>query len=189
MVSHDRTPLRGLRYITGVLLMVNVLDIVVDHDPLDYENKKGANIKKIKSNEGGWVNDPNDRGGETNFGVSTKLLNSLHSQGRWLGYKTVNDIPNDSAATAIFEKEFFRNNEINYGTNDITLKMNDISVNVGGGNGTLIMQRAINTLHPQPVIKEDGGMGDNTRKAYGDALAFFGQDALMKSLINQQKKC
>ena len=48
MVSHDRTPLRGLRYITGVLLMVNVLDIVVDHDPLDYENKKGANIKKIK---------------------------------------------------------------------------------------------------------------------------------------------
>ena len=168
--------------------MADIIDLVIGHDKMAYERAKADNVMSIKGYEGGHNNDPNDLGGETNFGVSTKFLDQLHNQGRWLQYKGVNDIPNDDAAIKIFEKEFFKNNRTNYGTNMVSLKMNDVAVNVGGPNATKIMQRALNNLYGKDILKVDGktGKNSNTAKLYKDALVEFGQDDLMHKIVYEQ---
>ena len=179
-------PLWGFVTIIGVILMADIIDLVIGHDRIAFEKAKADNINQIKIHEGGHSNDPNDLGGETNFGVSTEFLDQLHNQGKWLQYKNVNDIPNSDAAIKIFEKEFFKNNRTNYGVNKITLKMNDIAVNLGGPNATLVMQKALNNLYGKPLLAEDGKMGKKTRKLYQDALVEFGQDDLMHKIVHEQ---
>ena len=177
--------------IIGVLLMADIIDLVIGRDKMAYERAKADNILVIKKHEGGHNNDLNDLGGETNFGVSTKFLDQLHNQGRWLQYKSVNDIPTDDAATKIFEKEFFKYNRVNYGANMVSLKMNDIAVHTGGLNATKIMQRALNNLYGKDILTIDGQIAKKrkdsaTLNLYEDALVEFGQDDLMHKIVYEQ---
>jgi lysozyme family protein len=185
VLKHERTPLAGLCYASGIIIgltMLGILELVTKNDPLAYESGKAGAINKIREHEGGWSNEPNDAGGKTNFGVSTLFLNELHAAGRWLQYNTVSDIPNEDAATKIFEKEFFIPNEVNYGKNVATLKMHDIAVNLGGKNATMVMQRTLNDLYQESIIDDDGRMGDNTRGLFKEAFADFGPEAIAERL-------
>jgi lysozyme family protein len=186
-------PLWGFVIIVGVLLMSDIIDLVVNDDKLSFEIAKANNINQIKIHEGsykdsGYVNDPDDLGGETKFGVSTKFLNKLHENGSWLQYSSVNDIPHADAATEIFEKEFFANNRTNYGRTLVTLKMDDIAVNVGGREATRIMQRALNSLYEGDSLMVDGktGPNSNTSRLFKIAFEEHGETRVLHALANEQ---
>ena len=100
--------------------------------------------------EGGYVNDPLDRGGETKFGISKKAYPEL-------------DIANLSLedARAIYKRDYWdklRLDELQHP--EIAEKIFDMAVNMGCAAAVLILQRALNFLGAG--LTADGVMGPMT---------------------------
>jgi lysozyme family protein len=111
--------------------------------------------------EGGYSNDPNDEGGETNFGISRR------------SYPTGVDIKNLTVeqAKAIYRRDFWDRYQLSAITNPpLAIKILDILVNMGGDkpvagrkSGATVIQEALcNTGHPVAV---DGQFGTATLAA------------------------
>lgn len=131
-----------------------------------------------KKFEGGYVNDPTDRGGETFRGISRK------SWPCWDGWEMVDDIKekfgNNPAAIDGF---FFHNFEMdclvedfyfeNFWTpvadfglpNLLTAKLFDTSVNLGKKGGVKVLQKTLNQLDPTSQLDVDGKYGPKTSQA------------------------
>ena len=122
-------------------------------------------IGKTLRVEGGYVNDPVDPGGETNFGISKRQ------------YPTV-DIKNLTLAKAIeiYERDYW--NKLKLGalhSQRIAWKVFDIEVNTGQGDRML--QQALG-------VTVDGMIGDKTIAAANGADV----ERLMDKLIELQAK-
>ena len=113
------------------------------------ERFKEAVIKTLK-HEGGYVNDPKDPGGETNFGISKRAYPDL-------------DIENltREAAEEIYFRDYWQKNHC-AGINDrkIAEKVFDLAVNMGPRRANRLLQIAINYTG-EPVCV-DGVIGPET---------------------------
>tara|TARA_Y100000401_G_scaffold48526_1_gene37702 strand:+ start:1350 stop:1922 length:573 start_codon:yes stop_codon:yes gene_type:complete len=147
-----------------------------------YEIKRQNFLNDVIKHEGGYVNNVNDRGGETNFGISKRQYPNL-------------DIKNLSPmyAMKIYDNDFLKNAESNYGQNPVAFKMADVQINTG--KSTLIMQQALNSLSKEfnlpntgPMLKEDNLMGNQTKNLYNKIKNAVGQDKVMNKIIMMQKK-
>lgn len=108
-------------------------------------------IEVILKNEGGYVNDPNDLGGETNFGISKR------------SYPNV-DIKNltREQAMEIYYRDWWA--KYKYGEIEdleVAIKVFDLSVNMGPGIAHKLLQRAVNWVSGSGLI-EDGVLGPLT---------------------------
>jgi lysozyme family protein len=146
-------------------------------------------ITVILRHEGGWVNNPRDRGGETNFGISMRMIRHEGITPEML------DLPNldpDSLkglrvgrAALIYNKLFWT--RFGYGRiadQQVATKIFDCSVNMGPGRAHILAQQAAIGLG-QTHIMVDGIMGPLTvaainacfatayLQAYGEAMADF----------------
>ena len=167
---------------------MNMMSQVMDPGNLAYENARTNALDHIIDAEGGYVNKAADRGGETKHGVTANTLNELKGKHKYyLQFDTVKDMTKEGAKN-VYADEHLTFHETNYGENRIALKMTEISVNTGGGKATKIMQRALNDLWQDFIIEEDGKMGDGTRGLYQETLNTFSEDAIIESLVTQQKK-
>ena len=104
-------------------------------------------VEIIFRHEGGYVNDPNDPGGETKFGISKRSYPGL-------------DIKNLSKEKAkeIYWNDFYQKMKIGHiADEDISLQMFDFGVNAGG-NAVKTMQNILN-------LKPDGVIGNDTLNA------------------------
>jgi lysozyme family protein len=127
--------------------------------------------------EGGYVNDPVDRGGETCRGVARKFHES------WPGWMLVDRIKtdhpqdfvrriNDSPEIAELAKQFFRKQFWNPIRGDelpnqhLANKVFDTAVNQGVGSSVRYLQEALNMLNRNqqnyPDIAVDGKLGAET---------------------------
>ena len=107
-------------------------------------------ITIVLKHEGGYVNNPKDPGGETNFGISKR------------SYPQV-DIKNltPEQASEIYKRDWWDKYRFNKIYNDdIASKLFDLSVNVGNRQAVTIVQRALKAIGR--VINEDGIIGKNT---------------------------
>ncbi len=136
-----------------------------------FENR----IKQVINTEGGFVNDPTDKGGATNKGIAWRTWKANAKS--VLGVEpTLDNLKNltDAQAKEIYRYKFWdaiSADQINDG--DVRYLLFDFYVNSGGGyikhngkihNGAItILQRVLNTLGNHLII--DGGMGLNTLKA------------------------
>jgi lysozyme family protein len=100
-------------------------------------------IKVVLEHEGGYVNDPHDRGGETNFGIAKRF------------YPTV-DIKNltEEQAKKIYHQVPPHLRHIYF----------DMCVNFGRRGAVKVLQRAANAKN-RNKIEVDGGIGPATLKA------------------------
>lgn len=130
-------------------------------------------IPVILMHEGGWVSNPADPGGETNFGVSTMMIKRLQQDegltnaqiAQLLGvFEDILYTPgymktmHVEAAKAIYRKYFW--DQPGYGrlTNDtVATKIMDVGVNCGTGRANKMAQRAANKLGQK--LGEDGKLG------------------------------
>ena len=104
-------------------------------------------IDRILVNEGGYVNDPNDRGGETNFGISKRSYPNVDIKNL-----TVNQ------AKEIYKKDYWdkvKGDDIT--SEHIAYELFDTAVNMGARTASKIAQ-AVCASHP------DGFIGVNTLK-------------------------
>jgi len=105
-------------------------------------------------NEGGYVNNPKDPGGETKYGISKRSYPTL-------------DIANLTIeqATAIYYRDFwspYPYDQINYV--QLACKIFDTCVNLGQSRGIKLLQRCL-AVNGAPGIIVDGGFGPGTLAA------------------------
>ncbi len=115
-------------------------------------------IKVILAHEGGYVNDPNDLGGETNFGISKR------------SYPNV-DIKNltREQAVEIYHRDWW--DRYKYGRIedlDVATKVFDLSVNMGPVPAHKLLQEAVNFTETESLAV-DGIIGPMTLSAVNQA--------------------
>lgn len=103
--------------------------------------------------EGGYVNDPIDRGGETKYGISRAAYPTLDIAG----------LTRDMAK-AIYRRDFWDRAHTDDIPDNLRLIYFDMTVNHGIDGAVRILQRACNTL-PDMHVKEDGDLGPRTLDA------------------------
>lgn len=126
--------------------------------------------------EGGYVNDPLDNGGETNYGitVSTARANGYNGPMRDLPLQTAKDI---------YRNEYLVKPGFSTFPSPIAAELFDTGVNMGPATATKFLQRAVNALQGSGLAV-DGKMGPATRNAVAVYLASRSnaQDILVKAL-------
>ena len=111
-------------------------------------------IEVVLEHEGGYVNDPDDPGGETNFGVAKRSHPDV-------------DIANltKDGAKEIYKEIYWDKNKVEKVPEQLRHIYFDMCVNQGRGRAVKIMQRTANAKGAG--LKVDGGMGPMTIAAMG----------------------
>ena len=106
-------------------------------------------IEVVLHHEGGYVNDPKDPGGETNFGIAKRSHPDV-------------DIKNltKDGAKEIYKEVYWNKNKVEDLPEDLRHIYFDMCVNQGKGRAVKILQRAANAKGAQLVV--DGGLGPKT---------------------------
>lgn len=115
-------------------------------------------VNQILSHEGGFVNDPDDRGGATNFGVTLKTYSE------WLGRPaSVAEVRAMKVETAkeIYLSRYYYTPRINGFPEEVQPQIFDCSINHGPRRAVKFVQTVCNLAGFGPVAV-DGVNGPNT---------------------------
>ncbi|KDR25971.1 glycoside hydrolase family 108 protein [Caballeronia zhejiangensis] len=122
-------------------------------------------IEQVLKTEAGYVNDPADRGGETNFGITAAVARAFGYQGAMRDMKR-------SDAIAIYRQRYWTQpkfDQINAIDARLAFILFDTGVNMGQATGVKYLQRSLNVLNNEgalyPDITADGGIGAMTLSA------------------------
>ena len=110
-------------------------------------------ITKVIGREGGYVNDPDDPGGETKYGISKKAYPKIDIKNL-----TLDD------AVEIYKDEYWLPAKVEWLPDKLQGQYFDMVVNQGISKSVKILQRACNGKN-KDKIEVDGKIGPNTIKA------------------------
>lgn len=146
-------------------------------------------IDKVIGREGGYSNNPADKGGETMWGITAATA-------RAFGYSGPMAQMTRDTAIAIYRARYWtqpRFDQVQTLDGDIAEKLLDIGVNMGPSTGVKFLQRALNVLNQQgrafPDISVDGGIGAMTlaaMKSFIDQRGNDGRRVLLGMIASQQ---
>lgn len=123
------------------------------HDKIDLM------LEQVLKSEGGYVNNPKDKGGETKYGITAAVA-------RANGYKgSMKSLPKQTAVD-IYKRQYWTDacNKIN--SDKVAFIVLDMNINHGIKNSNKILQKALNSLGARLVV--DGIAGSKTIKATND---------------------
>ncbi|WP_457647382.1 holin-associated N-acetylmuramidase [Profundibacter sp.] len=132
--------------------------------------------KEIVAREGGFVNDPDDPGGATKYGVTIGTLRRLGLDKTNDGRVTVADVRalTRTDAEKIFIKHYYRRPRIDRLPEPLRATVFDMYVNAGS-NAVKILQRLLRKMGHD--ISVDGAIGPETiaaaKAAYAEADAYL----------------
>lgn len=104
-------------------------------------------IERILSHEGGYVNHPNDPGGETKWGISKRQFPSVNIAGL-----------TREQAIALYKRHYWEEVEALQLPKVLRFQVLDSSINHGLGNAISFLQRAVG-------VADDGDYGPVTKQA------------------------
>jgi lysozyme family protein len=146
-------------------------------------------VDELLGREGGYVNDPHDAGGETNFGITLAVARA-HGYGG-----AMRDLPRSTAAD-IYKRIYWTRpgfDRVAMIAPDIAAELFDTGVNMGPAVAATFLQRALTLLNrggkDYPDIVPDGRIGDQTisaLKAFRAARGLQGMHVLLEALNVQQ---
>lgn len=134
----------------------------------------------IVAREGGYVNDPDDPGGPTKYGVTIHTMRRLGLDLDRNGVINSNDVKllTVSQAVKIFVEQYFRKTGIWRLPEDLQATVFDMNVNAGG-NSIKILQRLVNHIDlSTPAIAADGALGPKTAAKVQRAYDRMGSDLI-----------
>ena len=113
-------------------------------------------LTKLFGIEGGYVNDPDDPGGETKYGICKRSYPHVNIKALTI-----------EQASEIYHKDFWGTLRLDQIQNQtIAEELLDTAVNCGVGTSARIAQEAVNlTNYPDPDIEIDGKVGPATLAA------------------------
>ena len=119
-------------------------------------------IQVVLVNEGGYTNDPNDAGGETNYGITWYDLNRAVNKGIVPHGTTISGLLKHQAV-CIYKNEYWDVLNLDrLETQSIANKVLDTCVNIGNAWGIVCLQRAIRATFDSAFVQDDGILGDKT---------------------------
>lgn len=124
-------------------------------------------INEVIKKEGGFVNDPLDRGGATNFGITAKTFE--HFVGFLPTSQQMASITKEFAAV-IYEQEYYIKSKINDLPIGIREHVFDICVNSGQKIAYKILQKAINIELKDNKLVVDGIFGKLSKSSLESLL-------------------
>lgn len=139
--------------------------------------------------EGGYSNHPDDKGGETNWGITEAVARAYGYQGPMI------DLPRAQAWTIYVERYWYqpRFNLVHLLSALIAEELLDTGVNMGVAKASSFMQRALNVLNAQgrtfPDLEVDGSVGKMTLEClrrYLRARGKIGEKVLFNMMNAQQ---
>jgi len=137
----------------GNIFRAKVPDSVKDMDstPTTFDQI----IDRVLAHEGGYVDDPDDPGGETKYGISKKAYPKVNIKGL-----TKED------AKGIYKKDYWDRYKMENLPPELRYIYYDMVVNMGIRNAGKVLQRAANNKNSKANrIKIDGMVGPATLKA------------------------
>lgn len=148
-------------------------------------------INGVISVEAGYVNNPDDRGGETNCGITVAVAHQygklLRTEFKWDG--TMKNLTK-AMAYRIYELEYWTPLKLDdiYKTSPFLAdKLFDLAVNCGKVRAAMWLQRALNAFNrKQKDYKDlvvDGGVGNMTLTALASFIKVRGKDKVVKTLL------
>ncbi len=139
--------------------------------------------------EGGFVDDPDDSGGATNWGITEKVARKQGYTGH------MRDLPQPTA-TQIAKKEYWDVmllDDIAAMSEGIALELFDTGFNAGTGRAGKFLQRAVNVFNRKGQdyddIGVDGAVGSKTvkaLKAFLDKRGKAGETVMLRALNSMQ---
>lgn len=140
-------------------------------------------LSVLLDNEGGYSNDPDDPGKETNFGITQNELNNC---GEKLGLPLqVKNLTKDNAAT------YYRNmwwDKYNYNaiySLEIATKIFNLAVNIGPDEAAIILQSALNWCGYRVTL--DGIIGKETTDTVNE-MCLHGREKDLRDEITDEAK-
>jgi len=144
-------------------------------------NLKQHIIDEIIRVEGGYVNDPNDSGGETNFGITEAVARPYFNG-------DMRDLPRE-IAVAIYTVQYWdkvRGDDLVALSEAVAEEVVDTGVNMGPKRAGTFLQRSLNVLNNRgqlyPDITVDGSIGPGTISALTSYLNVRDGVTLVKML-------
>uniref|UniRef100_UPI00352B7844 glycoside hydrolase family 108 protein n=1 Tax=Aerococcus urinaeequi TaxID=51665 RepID=UPI00352B7844 len=126
-------------------------------------------FKIVLGFEGGYSNDPADRGGETNYGITYNTLNDAKNKG-WIPFNvTIQNIQLEHAKI-IYRKGYWDAVQADSLPHPLDLIMFDSAVNHGPGAAVKLLQKSLNALLRYTELKIDGIVGPLTLRAVNDYI-------------------
>ena len=140
-------------------------------------------VQVILEHEGGYSDDPDDPGGETNFGIIQRELDTCYQKLELPAY--VKNLTVDQAKI-YYKSEWWDKYGFNTINSDyIATKVFDMAVNVGAHEAATLVQRAINYCGINLAI--DGEFGGLTYGAI-NLICLHGDEANLKSELKDEQK-
>ena len=123
-------------------------------------------LKTVLGFEGGYSNDPSDRGGETNLGITAGTYERARQVGLVAG-KSVKDLTKYEAAR-IYHDFYWKASRCDLLPEPLDLLVFDAAVNHGVGGAGRLLQRSLNTMGASLVV--DGAIGPKSWGALNEIL-------------------
>ena len=139
-------------------------------------------IEQTLKNEGGFVHDPDDPGGATNYGITQQTLSAFY--GRDATIEEVKAITQDLAKT-IYVALYFGKPRLAELPECLCSVMIDMSIHHGPGRAVKLLQQVLlqDGFDPGPV---DGIIGPRTVTASMDAIAKSDCAKLVNNLVDKR---
>lgn len=148
-----------------------------------------ALVEGVLGREGRYTNDPNDSGGETNWGITASIA-------RAFGYTGAMRDMSRAQAVEIYRQRFWlqpRFDQVHASDPALAARLLDIGVNCGPGTAGKFLQRALNVLGDNGKyyghLTVDGGIGAVTIQAlrlFYSARGADGRAVLLSMVVAQQ---
>lgn len=140
-------------------------------------------VNTILSHEGGFVNDPDDRGGATNFGITQQTYSA------WLGRPaSIHEVQAMKIETAkeIYLSNYYYAPRINGFPEEIQPQVFDCSVNHGARRAIKFVQTVCNLSGFGPIVVDgvNGPNTMNTAKKANDAMGIYFNNAIADERID-----
>jgi lysozyme family protein len=150
-------------------------------------------IDEVIGIEGGFVDDPNDAGGATRWGVTEAVARAHGYKGR------MQDYPREQAVD-VYEKNYFLDPNFHLiatHSKAVAKELFEIEVNCPPGVAAKFMQRALRVLNDPkgngqvifPDVDVDGRIGGDTASALSAFLKYRGKggEVVLLKMINAQQ--
>jgi lysozyme family protein len=124
-------------------------------------------FKIVLGFEGGYVNDPADKGGETNYGITASTLNSAKTKG-WIPFNVTIQNLKIEHAKIIYKKGYWNAVQADSLPHPLDLIMFDSAVNHGPNAAVKLLQKSLNSILPHVNLSVDGIIGLLTMRAIKD---------------------
>lgn len=119
---------------------------------MDERFKKAVEL--VLQHEGGYVNDPQDPGGETKYGISKRSYSRLD----------IKHLTRDMATQIYYDDWWNRHGYSMIADEELAAKVFDMAVNMGAKRAHMILQEALNRTTPWR-LSVDGILGPLTLEA------------------------